>query len=73
MQERLLRKKDCEHTFSSTLEEESNHQHLQCRHANHHHDLHQAEIKYPSLRALHRAEIPVLTCSEVFLHAADGA
>ena len=60
-------------TFSSPLEEESDHQDLQSSHAHHHAHFNQAEIEDSLLRASDRAKIAVLSCAEVFLHPADRA
>jgi len=60
-------------TFSSPLEEESDHQDLQSSHAHHHAHLNQAEVEDPLFGAPDRAEIAVLSCPEVFLHPADRA
>jgi hypothetical protein len=51
-----------------TLEEEPDHQNLQCSHTNHHHDLNHAEVEYPALRTPHRAEIAIFARPEIFLH-----
>ena len=59
-------------TFPSALEEEPDDKHLQPSHQNHHPALHHAEVEYPRFRALDRAEIPVLSCAEIFLVAVDG-
>lgn len=59
-------------TFPGALEEEPHHQNLQCSHTNHHADFDQAEIENPLLCTLHRAEIAVLSRSEILLHPADG-
>ena len=55
------------------MEEEPDDKDLQSRHANHHAYFDQTEIKNPLLRTPNRAKVSVLSCSEVFLHAANGA
>lgn len=60
-------------TFSSSLEEESYYEDLQPGHAHHHDHLDQAEMEDSLLCALDRAEVAVLTCTEIFLHPTDGA
>jgi hypothetical protein len=59
--------------LSRALEEEPNDQNLQSRHPNHHANLDQTEIEDPVLGTPDRAEVPVFSCAEVFLHATDGA
>ena len=59
-------------TFPGPLEKEPYNEHLQPSHANHQSTFHNAEIKDPSLRTLHGAKIPVLSCAEVFLVSIDG-
>jgi hypothetical protein len=55
------------------LKEEPYDQDLQSRHPNHHTDLDETEIEDPVLCTPDCAEVPVLSCAEVFLHAANGA
>jgi hypothetical protein len=69
----MSRPRDSRPTFSSTLEEEPDHQDLQGSHSNHHTYFNQAEIEDSLLCALDCAEITVLSCSEVLLHSADRA
>ena len=59
-------------TFPCPLKEEPHNKHLQPSHTNHQPTLHHTKVKYPTLRTLNSAEIPVLTCAEVFLVAIDG-
>ena len=59
-------------TFPRPLKEESHNENLQASHTDHQPALDHAEIEYPRLRALDRAEIPILTCTEVLLVAIDG-
>ena len=60
-------------TLARSLKEEPHHQHLQHRHADHHADLDQAELEDPLLRAPDRAEVAILSCPEILLHAVHGA
>jgi hypothetical protein len=59
--------------FPRALEEEPDDQNLQSRHANHHSHFNQAEIEDSTFCAPDCAKIPVLSCAEIFLHAADSA
>ena len=59
--------------FPRPLEEEPDDQDLQSRHPNHHPYFDQTEIEDSLFRTPDRAEVPVLSCTEVFLHAADRA
>jgi DNA polymerase III epsilon subunit-like protein len=59
-------------SLTSTSEEHPDDKHLQASHADHHSAFQQAEVEHSLLRAPHRAEVPVLTCAEVFLLAGEG-
>jgi hypothetical protein len=59
--------------FPRPLEEEPNDQDLQSRHPYHHPYFNQTEIEDSVFRTADRAEVPILSCTEVFLHAADRA
>lgn len=59
-------------TFSRSLKKEPHNKNLQPSHTNHQPTLHDTKIKYPTLRALNSAEVPVLARAEVFLVAVDG-
>jgi hypothetical protein len=59
-------------TLSGTLEEEPDNEHLKSSHTNHEPTLDNAEVEYPSLRALYGAEIAVLACPEVLLIPSYG-
>ena len=58
-------------TFPSPLEKEPHNRNLQSSHSGHHAHLDETEIEYSLLRAPDRAEIAVLPCAEVFLHATN--
>ena len=59
--------------FPRSLEEKPNDQDLQSRHPYHHPYFNQTEIEDSVFRTPDRAEVPILSCTEVFLHAADRA
>jgi hypothetical protein len=59
-------------SLTSTSEEHPDDKHLQASHADHHSAFQQAEVEHSLLRAPHRAEVPVLTCAEIFLLAGEG-
>lgn len=53
------------------LEEEPHNKHLQSRHANHHQALNHTEVEDSPLRTSNRAEIPVLSRTEILLVPCD--
>ena len=55
-----------------TLKEESNNENLQCRHANYYQTFNDTEIKDSPLCTTHSAEIPILSCTEIFLVPCDS-
>jgi DNA polymerase III epsilon subunit-like protein len=59
-------------SLTAASEEHPDDKDLQASHANHHGAFQQAEVEHSLLRAPHRAEVPVLTCAEVFLLASEG-
>lgn len=59
-------------TLSSTLEEETDNEHLKARHGNHHQALDDTEIEDSPFRTPHGAEVAVLSGTEVLLVSGDG-
>lgn len=59
-------------TFSCTLKEEPDNKYLEPSHTDHEPTFDNAEVEYPSLRALYGAEIAVLARPKVFLIPIDG-
>ena len=54
------------------LEKEPHNKHLQPSHTNHHQTLNNTEIEDSPLRTPNRAEITILSCTEVFLVSCDS-
>lgn len=61
----------CALTFSSTLEEEPDHQDLQDSHSHHHDHFDQTKVENSLFRTPDRTEVPVLSGAEILLHPAD--
>lgn len=59
-------------TFSCSLKEEPDNEHLEPSHTDHEPTFDNAKIEYPSLRALNGAEIAVFARPKVFLIPVDG-
>lgn len=59
-------------TFPRPLEKEPDDKNLQTSHTNHQPTLNDAKIEDTRLSALNSAEITILACTEVLLHAVDG-
>jgi hypothetical protein len=62
----------CKQWIETYLEEKPNNEHLQGPHGDNQCNLDETEIQDSFLRTPNRAEIPVLSRSEVFLTARDG-